>query len=279
MELITDDFDAVIIIGNGFDLNLGLKTSYTDFIKSPEFKTLLDDDNQLAKHLIGVHTLQNWIDIENELKRFSKGFSSKNQNLFIEFKNLSLALTNYLENIKIPNLNENSLAVKLLKSVELLTVLIIDFNYTATISSISNYLDLDIYNEHSRIQHIKIHETIKNNDIIFGVEDKSDLLPKHIFLKKSVNDSFKPINFSDTISKCTNFIIFGHSLGTTDHMYFEDYFKKSSVISERNIKQNIVVYHYGEESYYDIYAQIDKLTSSRITKLKQQNTIKFIDTK
>ena len=28
-ELITNSFDAVIIIGNGFDLNLGLKTSYS----------------------------------------------------------------------------------------------------------------------------------------------------------------------------------------------------------------------------------------------------------
>jgi len=279
MELITDDFDAVLIIGNGFDLNLGLKTSYTDFIKSSEFNILLNNDNQLAKHLIGVHTLQNWIDIENELKKFSKGFPSKNQNLFIEFKELSLALTDYLKNIKIPELDENNLSVKLLKSIESLTTLIIDFNYTASISSLANYLELDIYNEHSEIQHIKIHGSLKDNNIIFGVEDKSDLLPKHIFLKKSVNNSFKPINFSNAISNCTNFIIFGHSLGATDHMYFEDYFKKSSHISERNIEQNIVVYHYGEESYYDIYAQIDKLTLSRITKLKQQNTIKFIDTK
>lgn len=277
MELISDNFDTVLIIGNGFDLNLGLKTSYSDFIESSEFKALLNVDNLLAKHLIGVHTLQNWIDIENELKRFSKSFPSKNQNLFDEFKKLSLALTNYLKNIKIPDLNKDSQAFRLLKAIESTTTLIIDFNYTASVSSIGNYLE--IFNEHSAIQHIKIHGALKSNDIIFGVEDKSDLLPNHIFLKKSVNESFKPINFSNAISRCTNFVIFGHSLGETDHMYFEDYFKKSSVISERNIEQNIVVYHYGEESYYDIYAQIDKLTSSRITKLKQQNTIRFNDTK
>ncbi|ALU75278.1 hypothetical protein F7642_10905 [Tenacibaculum finnmarkense genomovar ulcerans] len=68
MKLPGYDFDIVIIIGNGFDLSIGLKTSYSDFIKSIEFQELLKNENLLAKHLNGIHTLQNWIDIENELK-------------------------------------------------------------------------------------------------------------------------------------------------------------------------------------------------------------------
>lgn len=31
-----------IILGNGFDLDLGLKTSYRDFLKSNQFRTLLE---------------------------------------------------------------------------------------------------------------------------------------------------------------------------------------------------------------------------------------------
>lgn len=33
-----------IILGNGFDLDLGLKTSYRDFLKSNQFRTLLDEN-------------------------------------------------------------------------------------------------------------------------------------------------------------------------------------------------------------------------------------------
>lgn len=278
-KLFTENFDAIIIVGNGFDLSLGLKTSYMDFINSDYFKQLIKDENKFSKHLTGVHTLQNWIDIENELKNYSKRIAHSDDNFFDEFKTLSNALVNYLNNIEIPEFDKNSIAIKLIESVKNLTTLIIDFNYTNIISKISEILNLDIYNEHSNIQHIKIHGTLEKKDIIFGVEDKADTLPKHIFLKKSVNKSFQPIDFSNAILNSDNFVVFGHSLGATDHMYFEEYFKKSSIQSNTGRSQNIVIYHYGEESYYNLFAQIDKLTMKRITKLKQLNTVIFNDTK
>ena len=36
-----NEYDAVLITGNGFDLNLGLKTGYCDFISSDFFCKLL----------------------------------------------------------------------------------------------------------------------------------------------------------------------------------------------------------------------------------------------
>jgi len=62
-------------------------------------------------------------------------------------------------------------------------------------------------------------------------------------------------------------------------MYFEDYFRKSSLSSKSRESQNIVVYYYGESSYYDLFAQIDKLTMKRVTKLKQLNEVEFYETK
>lgn len=279
MELPDYNFDAVLIIGNGFDLSLGLKTGYSDFVKSKEFKKLLENENLLAKHLNGIHTLQNWIDIENELKNYSKRFSSQNINFFSEFKNLSSALKEYLSKIRELELNENQLAVRVIKAIEKMPTLIIDFNYTDTISKISDFLKLDIYNKHTHIHHMKIHGALNSDDLIFGVEDKADISSKHVFLKKSVNKNFKPIDFSDEILKSDNFVVFGHSLGETDHMYFEDYFKKSSLSSNSKESQNIIIYHYGEDSYYNLFAQIDKLTLKRITKLKQLNNVEFHDTK
>jgi hypothetical protein len=279
MELPGYNFDVVVIIGNGFDLNIGLKTSYSDFIKGKEFQQLLNQENSLAKHLNGIHSLQNWIDIENELKTYSKRFANSNGNFFAEFKNLSSALKEYLNAIEIPDFDIEMPAIKVIKAIKKMPTLIIDFNYTNTISRISDFLNLDIYNEHSHIHHMKIHGSLSDNDIIFGIEDKADTSPKHVFLKKSVNKSFKPLDFSKEILNSKNFVVFGHSLGETDHMYFEDYFRKSSMSTNKKESQNIIIYHYGEGSYYDLFSQIDKLTMRKITKLKQMNNVEFHDTK
>lgn len=41
-------YQSALIIGNGFDLSLGLSTSYMDFVNSDEFQILLNMQNQLA---------------------------------------------------------------------------------------------------------------------------------------------------------------------------------------------------------------------------------------
>jgi hypothetical protein len=279
MELPGYDFDVVMIIGNGFDLSIGLKTGYSDFIKGKEFQQLLKEENALAKHLNGIHSLQNWIDIENELKTYSKRFANSNGNFFLEFKSLSSALKEYLNEIEVPEFDLEIPAIKIIKAIEKMPTLIIDFNYTDTVSRISDFLNLDIYNEHSHIHHMKIHGSLSSDDLIFGIEDKADVSSKHVFLKKSVNKSFKPLDFSKEILNSSNFVVFGHSLGETDHMYFEDYFRKTSMSSNSRESQNIIIYHYGEDSYYDLFSQIDKLTLKKITKLKQINKVEFHDTK
>lgn len=63
-------YQSALIIGNGFDLSLGLSTSYMDFVNSDEFQILLNMQNQLAIYLKVNAELQNWIDIENELKLY-----------------------------------------------------------------------------------------------------------------------------------------------------------------------------------------------------------------
>lgn len=39
-------YQSALIIGNGFDLSLGLSTSYMDFVNSDEFQILLNMQNQ-----------------------------------------------------------------------------------------------------------------------------------------------------------------------------------------------------------------------------------------
>ena len=77
------DYKLVLVIGNGFDLDLGLPTSYKDFIHSPFFYEFLENANILRYHRISIDegnifkylqrqlNLNNWIDIEAELKRLA----------------------------------------------------------------------------------------------------------------------------------------------------------------------------------------------------------------
>ncbi len=92
-----------------------------------------------------------------------------------------------------------------------------------------------------------------------------------------VNKNFNAIDFSDAIKHSDYFVIFGHSLGSTDHMYFKGYFR--SFKYEEGYKKHILIYYYDEDSYDGIFAQLDKLTLNDISKLKQFNNVLTIPTK
>lgn len=52
--------DKLLIIGNGFDIDLGLKTSYSDYITSDYFKNRLDGTyNSLLLYLENRFNIKN----------------------------------------------------------------------------------------------------------------------------------------------------------------------------------------------------------------------------
>lgn len=71
----------ILIIGNGFDLNLGLKTSYKDFIQSNHFKTLLKNKNSMAEYFNEKSELNNWVDIEKEITKYSIKIKDEDLNI------------------------------------------------------------------------------------------------------------------------------------------------------------------------------------------------------
>lgn len=278
-KLKNSKYQHVIIIGNGFDLDLGLPTMYSDFINSPHFNKLLIAENQLATHLNSVHGLQKWIDIENELKKFS--MSTKHPNNYLkEYKSLSNELLNYLDSIDYDSISTESEAYSLIKNIiNKKSVLIIDFNYTSTLDEIMTKITK--YQSHLKagIEHVKIHGSVANKEIIFGVEDSAKIKKEHIFLKKSASKMFKPIDFSFAIERCDNLWVFGHSLGETDHMYFADFFTKIVQKSVNAVKQRISLYHYDEQNYYSLLSEVDALTKHHLKDFKQRCDFKMIEIK
>lgn len=75
-------YKVLLILGNGFDLSLGLKTSYISFMESdlfqrrvaikhyPNAKIDLHDKN-IHNYLTHQKRMKNWIDVEMELKKYA----------------------------------------------------------------------------------------------------------------------------------------------------------------------------------------------------------------
>ena len=161
-------YQSALIIGNGFDLSLGLSTSYMDFVNSDEFQILLNMQNQLAIYLKVNAELQNWIDIENELKLYSK--NEDNAKFKTEYEALCKQLVVYINNIDYSSINKNSKAYEVLTNLSSTkNNIILDFNYTASTRLILKQCGLSDEDIDNRL--IKVHGEASNNDIIFGVED------------------------------------------------------------------------------------------------------------
>ncbi|MEX2350039.1 MAG: AbiH family protein, partial [Flavobacteriaceae bacterium] len=63
------------ILGNGFDLNLGLKTSYRDFYES--YKTIESNKNNVNNLKMNIsENFKNWSDLELALGQYTEEFKT-----------------------------------------------------------------------------------------------------------------------------------------------------------------------------------------------------------
>lgn len=263
----------IIIIGNGFDLSLGLKTSYKDFIESDYFTSLLNENNTLALHLLIKKEINNWVDIEKELTEYSKKIQDDKSKVKNDFKELKNALMDYLKEAQEEEINQNSKAFEMMKNEILDTDIIYNFNYTNSVFKVAEILGIsDIESKHSFV-----HGSIENKNIIFGVEDRADIDDNHIFLKKSAHPNFPEsdiIKILNNSNEKNNIVLFGHSLGITDSSYFENYF---SLLTHEHNRSELKLYHFGEEAYDEMMFIIDKYTINNLTNFKHYNDLAFID--
>lgn len=266
-----------VVIGNGFDINLGLPTSYNSFVDSKQFNDLLQRGNKLAVHLKDKYDLQNWIDIENELKAYSD--TEDDPDFKINFETLRFQLINYLNNLDYRNLKTHGSAYNLLSEIakNCHNYIILDFNYTKSIEYIlrSKYIDEETIDSCL----VKVHGEASNNDIIFGIEDGLQIKKEHVFLRKAYPLYYKGLNLPKIFEQSDRIIIFGHSLGETDHTYFHNLFRDCCMekYGEKEINKEFQIFYYKETGYDSLMQQIDYLTNFSLAAFRQHNTIRFMD--
>ena len=311
------------IIGNGFDLDLGIDSSYNSYYRSKQFKILCERSpiasfvNKLKEENSG----ENWVDFEEAIKQYCIDLLHKEdlsdlektikfQNLrdfdchFNEIRNsISEFLIEETSKIDLSSLQKDKKSLIIVREIierfhetsnkggGLITennhFKVITFNYTNSLKELINIEAKKIWTEDklfiNNIQKLEnniihIHGSLVNNDIILGIEDVPDIIPREtFFIRKSIFVDYSKFSL-ELMKKANNVTIFGHSLGTSDEMYFKKLFNLWKQNASSYEKRKITIYHKKDPKqkvYYNnrILELIDYTTSE----FKELNEYKFIE--
>lgn len=283
--------NSILIIGNGFDLDLGIKTKYIDFANSeywPFEERVSFEENTLPFFLNSrKNKVETWFDLEELLAKFARDNSILSQekinDTMRDFEFLKKRLKEYLEkqeDVFFEEMKENTQTNK--ASHLILKVFfkkqgrkIYTFNYTNTQkiakSLISGFED--------NVTHI--HGSIKENNIILGTGDQRDIPDPFFQFYKSASPNYSSNNLVEDLNNADKIYIFGHSLGRNDHDYFSDFFKMASSnpkIPQYSKKIKIRIFTYDNNSEIDIKKQLMTLTNRHLTGLYAHCDFKIIKT-
>lgn len=262
----------IFVIGNGFDLSLGLPTAYPDFLNSDFFKKNLESC-ELFNQINEKANLEKWIDVEAELAKISKK-NENNPNFLRDYKLLCNCLSEYIDSQPIESINRESPAYNLLKThYSPSNSFIANFNYTNTVQFILNELSVPLNAIDASVCHVHGQSSKKN--LIFGVDDNARIHEDHTFLYKSTLNSDGGRDVKHALENTNRVFFFGHSLGESDNMYFEQFFMLNCMY---NKQVELHFYYYSETGLFELHKQLHRLTGSQVCKLKGNNIFYVHDT-
>ncbi len=249
------------IIGNGFDLNIGLKTSYNDFYQY--YKTVKSDNVNVQKLKDNISkTYDSWADLEIALGNYTQHLNTTDEvddilfdigeelskYLHLEEKKLANCEFNqrkffdYLcfpENLFLPADNEKLLGIKSQWKNHQWNLNIYTFNYTSVIEKIFGDKQKNVllahHNNNMPIQlgEIKHIHGYLDNDMVIGVNDASQIKNESFHSNRDVleyivksecnhaNRSNIDRQLTSKISVANLICIFGSSIGETDNKWWE----------------------------------------------------------
>lgn len=258
--------EVAIIIGNGFDLDLGLPSRYSDFMNSQEFKKIYQDsrpsfrkeENSLLDYLLKLSFESNWFDMEAAIHDFvamEHTYTQVEQDLVkSEFRQLRTALCNYLTRVSSSfKADENRLAYKFMvgmKNCPLNYVLVL-FNYTNPESFISPPL---IFPQ-SLCTFTYVHGSLRDKDIVLGCDiQPNEQVNRQLSFMYKYNMLKNANHVARNLLEAKEVIFWGHSVNEMDFCYFREFFKQAGASptpirhitfitfdenSERDIKDNM----------------------------------------
>lgn len=291
----------VLILGNGFDIDLGYKTKYSDFVNSEYWP--FKEKNLTA---IGEPNLQNyihdftenhrdelgkvrWIDIEQMLRDYA--VSKNNHDTFnseivkADKDTYNLLVARFGEYIKVVQHSGRNVHYLFHPSYQLVDAISqssktwkgFTFNYTDS-EAIIYFMISEKKGEKFKLPFFHIHGRVEMPDgdvsLILGIDDV-DIPKEYKFLRKSWNKNFNSHTLDDELVNAEHIVFFGLSFGPIDREYFRDFF--NTIISGYRpglIRKGLHIITYDEYSRLDIMENLEGL-GVKMSKLKKAMDVNF----
>lgn len=235
--------NIVIVLGNGFDLDLGWNTSYKSFYdKHKGWGIHKTDEDDLFQYVI-KKVPGNWFDFERTLHEYAlyraeKPYPEKEaykiDRDIQDYNTFKDQLARFItEGSKLP-VKENSHAYRLLEAYvgakkrntaipnTLFSIKLFSYNYTPLLSVIRRI------EPSMKIGYIPVHGMVERNNIIFGFHDDQNIPKEYRSIQKSMDENYKSSNIVTESLKADYLIFFGLSLGYIDGVYFKNLFEQIS---------------------------------------------------
>ena len=283
----------MIFIGNGFDVAHGYKTKYSDFYaNSIELRNLASNGNILCQHILDNVKGDLWQDLECGLFEYSKSLTLKygegdkisSYKFKEEFNELRSALFDYLNRASKASVMNNPgyFVGELSKIWAKLDCQIVSFNYTPIVATYTN--DASLYNSNLTFNKEKLiyqHGSIYNPErgldntaesIVLGIDDSQKVERLHSFLYKSLQKVSDVTDLVGAMKEKDVYIVFGCSMGPSDHNYFSTLFDKNM----RN--KTYILYGHGNDALDSIKGYVMEYTGNiYVFQTVNENKILFID--
>lgn len=281
---------STLIIGNGFDLDVGMKTTYSDYAKSSwwPFRNarMIDGCETLAYTLKQRAGLDKWFDVEEIIYEYACKESIQDIHLrklvhdsdMRAFQQLNEGLVSYLKDVEADlEPKGKPMAIRVLESFleKPGEKTIYSFNYTDLRWIAQRY---EVFFDRS-VPCEYVHGSIGPRQIILGVGANRDLADEYIDFYKTSSPHYDSSNIFEDMPDSDELIIFGHSLGTNDYPYFEPFLRKASSIGNDTFKRRKVrIYTRSDESRKEIERHLRHMIKSGVTMLKNLNDFKIVTT-
>jgi len=258
--------DTVIVIGNGFDLDLGWDTSYKSFYEKhngwKEFRSIGDNLFQYVTEKVPG----NWFDFERTLheyalhraeKPYLKYKIKKIERDIQDYNTFKSQLAIFISEASRGPVKEKSHAYRLLDayargknnstSDHFFPMRLFSYNYTPLLTIIHQIC------QDKRIGYIPVHGTVERNNIIFGFHDDPNIPKEYRSLQKSMDENYKSSDIVTESLQAKTIIFFGLSLGYIDGVYFKNLFEQiSNLANPQMINKRIVFITLNAQSGSDI---------------------------
>lgn len=279
--------NRLLIIGNGFDLDLGRNTRYSDFAKSEFWPKDLESD--LYEHLNQKSKIERWFDLEGELANYvaewSQPYMSGYQTAIPEiaqkderdFNIIVEAMISYLISVeKDKKPKDPSLAFKVFSLVcrDKAFQKVYSFNYT-DLSRLADWQNLE---REPLFEYV--HGCLTDHSAILGINDSVDTIDgNYDFLRKSFNSHYTSHPIAYDLHDVDEVVFFGHSLGDNDYHYFQSFFRQQCKENmERKDGRDITIFTYNEKSRMEIMHTLHKMNDGQTSLLFQNNNLRIFCT-